>query len=410
MPSDLTPPPPTTPVPRQRSEVIGTGVAWLARWSGRWILIALGAVVLGLIVQELWSILFPVALALILASVLEKPARLLERHLRLPSGLSAAVVLLGSVAVVVGVGFAITPAVSGQVGDIVENASAGLQDIQDWVQRNDFVSRDQVDAAIQAIQDRLSSSGGAIAAGVLTGVGAATSATITLVLTLILTFLFLKDGRRFSPWVQRLAGDRIGGHLAEVMARSWRTLGGYIRTQAIVSAIDAFLIGLGLVLVGVPLAVPLAILTFFGGFIPIVGAFVVGALAVLVALVTTGFTGALIMLGVIFAVQQLEGNVLSPWLQSKSMRLHAAVVLLSVALGSTLFGITGAFLAVPVVAVAAVVLRYLDEVVSAAVAPPAHQPVERIPDPEWQPDPGSEPDGDLRNVPATDGTPAEADS
>ena len=361
--SDTTLSTPGSPPPR-RPEVIGNGVAWLALWSARWLLIAVAAVALGLAVGRLWSIVLPVALALIIASVLERPARLLERKLHLPPALAAAAVLLGGLGAVIGIGFAIAPAVSGQVDDIVGDASSGLQQVQDWVQGQEFVSRDQVDAAIQAVQDRLKNSGGDIASGVLTGVGAATSATVTFVITLILTFLFLKDGRRFLPWVERLAGDPVGGHLAEVSRRAWTTLGGYIRTQAIVSAVDAVLIGIALVVVGVPLAIPLAILTFVGGFVPIVGAFVVGALAVLVALVSGGPTDALIILAVIVAVQQLEGNVLSPWLQAKSMQLHAAVVLLSVTLGSTLFGITGAFLAVPVVATAAVVLRYLDELVA----------------------------------------------
>ena len=127
----------------------------------------------------------------------------------------------------------------------------------------------------------------------------------------------------------------------------WNTLGGFIRTQALVSFIDAFFIGAGLLIPQVPLAGVLTVITFMGGFIPIVGAFVAGALAVLIALVTNGMTTALIVLGIILAVQQLEGNVLQPWLQAKSMDLHAVVVLLAVTLGGTLFGITGAFLAVP---------------------------------------------------------------
>ncbi len=310
------------------------------------------------------SIVLPVALALLLTSVLEPVARFFEVRLRFPAGLAAATVLLGGIGILVGIGFAIAPAVSGQTGDIVSDAGAGLQKLQDYVQEKEFVTSDQIDAAIQAAQDRLSDSGSTIASGVLTGVGAATSATVTTIITLILTFLFLKDGRRFGPFVERMAGERAGTHLGEVMRRAWKTLGGYIRTQALVSAIDAVLIGIALVLVGVPLAIPLALLTFVGGFIPIVGAFVVGALSILVALVSAGPTGALIILAVVIAVQQLEGNVLSPWLQSRSMQLHAAVVLLSVTLGSTLFGITGAFLAVPVVAVATVVLRYLDELVA----------------------------------------------
>ncbi|GAA5141730.1 hypothetical protein GCM10023340_03920 [Nocardioides marinquilinus] len=384
------PPSPALQKRPARAQVIGDGIAWTARWSLRWLLIAAGVVVLGLVVGRLWSIVLPVALALLLASVLQPASRWLEARLRFPPALAAASVLLGGLGALVAIGFAIAPAVGGQAGDIFDDARAGLQDVQDWVQAQDFITRDQVDAAIQAVQDRLSSSGDAIASGVLTGVGAATSMTVTVVITLILTFLFLKDGRHFIPLVERVAGDRTGAHLAEVMRRCWKTLGGYIRTQAIVSAVDAVLIGTALLIVGVPLAIPLAILTFLGGFVPIVGAFVVGALAVLVALVSDGLTGALVILVVIVLVQQLEGNVLSPWLQSKSMQLHAAVVLLSVTLGSTLFGITGAFLAVPFVAVVAVVLRYLDEVVTERAAPGLRDPEPETvhgPDPEGEPSP-----------------------
>lgn len=354
---------PARPAP-DREQLIGQGIAWLARWSGRWILIALGAVVLGLLVREVWSILLPVLLAMVVATVLQPPVRLLEGRLGLPPSLAALTVLIGSLALLIALGFAIAPSVAGQAGDIATDAGAGLQQLQDWVQRSDFVTSKQIDQAIQGAQDQLGSSSNAIASGVLTGVGAVSSGLITALLTLVLVFLFLKDGRHFPGWVARLTGPTAGPHLREVMTRSWATLGGYIRTQALVSLIDAVLIGAALLAVGVPLAIPLAILTFFGGFIPIVGAFVVGAIAVLVALVSNGLTGALIILAAIIVVQQLEGNVLSPWLQARTMQLHAAVVLLSVALASTLFGIVGAFLAVPVVATAAVVLRYLDEQVT----------------------------------------------
>ncbi|MET0840324.1 MAG: AI-2E family transporter [Marmoricola sp.] len=359
---------------RSRAHVIGDGISWTARWSLRWVAIALGAVVLGLVVKETWGIVLPVVLALIIATVLAPLAALLRDRFRFPAGLAAAAALLGTIAVLVGIGFAIAPSVAGQSDAIVSDTASGLQRLQDWVKDSDFISAAQVDAALQGLQDKVTGSAGSIASGVLTGVSAVGNAGITLVISLILTFLFLKDGRRFVPWLRGLAGPSAGPHLAEVATRAWSTLGGFIRTQALVSAIDAVFIGAGLLIVGVPLAVPLAVLTFFGGFIPIVGAFVVGAVAVLVALVSNGVTGALIILGVIVLVQQLEGNVLSPWLQSQSMKLHAAVVLLAVTLGSTLFGITGAFLAVPVVAVAAVVMRYLDELVTSRTVDPVEQP------------------------------------
>jgi predicted PurR-regulated permease PerM len=143
-----------------------------------------------------------------------------------------------------------------------------------------------------------------------------------------------------------------------------KTLGGLIRVQALVSLVDAVLIGLGLVILGVPLAAPLAVVTFFARFVPIAGAVAAGALAVAVALVSNGPTTALLVIGVIVLVQQVEANVLQPFLQGKSLDLPAAVVLLSVTVDGTLFGISGAFLAVPVAATAATALRYLDEQVA----------------------------------------------
>ncbi len=187
------------------------------------------------------------------------------------------------------------------------------------------------------------------------------NAVIALFSITFITFFFLKDGQRFLPLVRRVTGRRVGWHLTEILTRCWKTLGGFIRTQAIVSFIDAFFIGLGLFAIGVPLAGPLAIITFFGGFIPIVGAFSAGALSVLVALVANGFSSALAVLVLIIAVQQLEGNILSPMLQSKAMNMHAAVVLLSVTVGGGLFGLLGAFVAVPAAAMITEVVRYLGD-------------------------------------------------
>ena len=371
---------------RSREEVIGDGVAWTARWSVRIIAIALGAVLIGLVVKVAWTIVLPIALALIISTVLAPIAGLLRDKARFPAGVAAAATLLGAIGVLVGIGFVIAPSVAGQSGAIISDTSEGLQHLQEWVQESNFVSKDQIDTMLQEGQDKLKGSAGSIASGVLTGVSVVGNLGVTIVISLILTFLFLKDGRQFVPWLRRSAGPRAGMHLAEVATRSWGTLAGFIRTQALVSFIDAVFIGAGLLIVGVPLAIPLAVLTFLGGFIPIIGAFVVGAIAVLVALVSNGVTGALIILAVIVAVQQLEGNVLSPWLQAKSMNLHAAVVLLSVMLGSTLFGIIGAFLAVPVAAVAAVVIRYLDEQVDRRAQPSTP--------PSTQPEPGEAVDQD----------------
>lgn len=358
--------------PRQpsREKAIGRGLAWTSRWVLRLLVLAAGLWVLGQVIRLTWSILLPVLLALLFTTVLQPVSDALHRRLRFPRGLAAATTLLTFFAALIGIGFAIAPSVAGQSSDIVSDTSEGLQTLQDWVQESEFVSAGQIDSLIQQVQDLLGTNGSTIANGVLTGIGAVGSGLVTVVLAVVLSFLFLKDGHAFLPWVGRLAGQQAGTHLTVVLGRCWSTLGGFVRTQALVSLIDAVLIGAALLIVGVPLAIPLAILTFAAGFIPIAGAFVAGGVAVLVALVSVGVNGALIMLVVIVLVQQFEGNVLSPLLQSRSMQLHPAVVLLSVALASTLFGVIGAFLAVPAAAVAAVILRSLDETIREAAEEP----------------------------------------
>jgi predicted PurR-regulated permease PerM len=163
------------------------------------------------------------------------------------------------------------------------------------------------------------------------------------------------------PWLSAQTGPKAARHVAALSYKTWATLSEFIRQQALVGFIDAFFIGIGLWILGVPLVLPLAVLTFFGGFIPIVGAFVAGAFAVLIALVSNGFTTALIVLGIVILVQQVEGNVLQPIIQGRGFNLHAAVVILAVTAGSSLAGIIGAFLSVPVAALIAVVYRYIRE-------------------------------------------------
>ena len=367
-----TPPPdhPTTERPR-REEVLADGVVWLSRWSLRWVLIALGAGLLVYLLGQVWSILLPVVLALVLTTVLQPPVLWLERRTGVPAAVASALGVLGAVGAVAVVVLFIAPSIGAQVVDIADSASEGLTKLQDQFARSDLVTQEQVDSAVGALQDRLRSSASSIASGVIIGVSAFTSALINLLLTLVLSFFFLKDGRRFVPWLRGVTGPSVGHHLAEVLSRSWATLGGFVRTQALVGLIDAVLIGLGLVVIGVPLAVPLAVLTFVAAFAPIIGAVTVGALAVLVALVAKGWVAAIIVAVIVLVVQQLEGNVLLPWLQGRTLSLHAAVVLLTIVVGSTLFGVAGAFLSVPTVAVAAVVLRYVDELVTARTSPPS---------------------------------------
>ncbi|WP_299058432.1 AI-2E family transporter [uncultured Nocardioides sp.] len=354
-----------------RATVLDRGAGMAQRWGIRLLVLAAVLYVLGWAIGHTWVIWFPVLLATLLATVLAPPVTWMRRK-KLPDTLAAVLVMVLGIGLIALLFTFMVPQIIDEAPGIADSATGGLSTIQQWLTEGPLnMSEEQINGYLAAIADQIQSSADVISSGVFAGISSATNAVVNLAIILVLTFLFIKDGHRFLPWVDRVAGRRAGRHLTEVLGRVWRTIGGFIRTQALVSLIDAILIGTGLVVIGVPLAIPLALLTFFGGFIPIVGAIVAGALAVLVTLVTNGPGDALWVLIIILAVQQLEGNVLSPWLQGKIMRLHASIILLSVTAGGTLFGITGAFLAVPVIAAVAEVMRYLDDETTAATAPGA---------------------------------------
>jgi putative heme transporter len=173
-----------------------------------------------------------------------------------------------------------------------------------------------------------------------------------LVLMIVVLFFLLKDGWKITNFTLRWFRDGTRARLAESVDRASQVLGGYVRGTATVAAVDAVLIGAGLFIIGVPLALPLAVIVFIGAFIPIVGATVAGILAALVALVTTGPVAALIVVGIVVAVNQLEGNLLQPVVMGRTLSLHALIVLLALTVGTIVGGIFGAILAVPYTAVA----------------------------------------------------------
>jgi putative heme transporter len=343
-----------------RGKLIGDGLAWTARWSLRLILTALGLSLIGVVIGQLWAIVLPVLLGLIIATVLEPPATWLRQH-RVPPLLAALIVVVLALAVVGGVIAAIAPQVIAQVPQLVGGATAGLNDVERWLSSTFGLGQTQIGQLVQSAVDQLQSSAASLAGTVLTGVTTIANGLVDAVLALVLAFLFVKDGYRFLPWMRRQVGAGAGEHLAAVSARGWDRLGGFIRSQAIVGFIDAVCIGIGLVILGVPLALPLAVLTFFGAFIPIVGSLTAGVLSVLIALVSNGFTNAVIVLILILAVQQIEGNLLQPLVQGRGLGLHPAVIILAVTGGASVAGIVGAFLAVPVVAVASEIARYVNE-------------------------------------------------
>jgi predicted PurR-regulated permease PerM len=331
----------------------------LAIASAQLLIVVAAIVVVGWVLGRLWGTLLPVVLGVLFATVLWPPTRFL-RNRGWPPALAASVVLVGFLALFGGLIAAIAPSIGEQVGELADQATTGLQDIQVWLSGPPFnLGEDQVgqavDNAINSLQDNAQS----IAGYALTGASVVGNSLLNLILALVLVFFFLKDGPRWVPWLSAQTGPKAAPHVAALSYKTWATLSEFIRQQALVGFIDAFFIGLGLLVLGVPLVLPLALLTFLGGFIPIIGAFVAGAFAVLIALVSNGLTTALIVLAIVVVVQQIEGNVLQPIIQGRGFNMHAAVVILAVTAGSQLAGITGAFLGVPVAALIAVVYRYV---------------------------------------------------
>jgi predicted PurR-regulated permease PerM len=193
-------------------------------------------------------------------------------------------------------------------------------------------------------------------------VGAATTAghVLTgLLLALFATFFFLKDGPRIWSWVVRLFPADARNRADGAGRRAWLTLISYVRATLAVAFVDAVGIGLGAAILGVPLALPLAVIVFLGSFVPIIGATLSGLVAVLVALVAKGPLTALILLGVVLLVQQLEGHVLQPLLLGRAIKVHPLAVVFGIATGVLLAGIVGALIAVPIVAVINTVASYL---------------------------------------------------
>jgi predicted PurR-regulated permease PerM len=330
----------------------------VATASAELLLIVAALIVLGYVLGKLWVVLLPVVLGLLFTTVLWPPTRFLRRH-GWPPALASVAVLLVFLGAVAGIIAVIAPQVVGQVEELANGVTGGLQQVQDYISGPPLnLGDEQIGNAVDSVINTVQSNAQNIAGYAVTTATTIGNVLINLVLALVLAFFFLKDGPKWTPWLAAQTGPRAAPHVAALSGKAWTTLSEFIRQQALVGFVDAFFIGLGLLVLGVPLVLPLAVLTFFGAFIPIIGAFVAGAFAVLIALVSNGVSTAIWVLVIVLLVQQLEGNVLQPVIQGRGLNLHAAVVILAVTAGSSLAGIIGAFLAVPVAALIAVAYRY----------------------------------------------------
>jgi putative heme transporter len=362
---------PIPPALIKGDDAVPRGLAVASAITLRLLLVAGGVILLAMVASRLMLVVLPVIISLLLATLLVPAARWLQERRWRPAP-AAAAVTFAALLVFIGLWAAIIPGVLSQSDDLVVNVQDGARQAVSVLEPVG-VGREDVD---KAIKDGLSSvQGSAVANEVLTGAVLLTQWAAAVILIVVLTFFFVKDGRRLWEWVLELFHEDRQPVLREVGDRSWGALSAYVQGVFLVATIDAVLIGATLLILGVPVAMPLIVLTFIGAFFPVVGAFVAGAAAVLVALVANGAGAALIVLAVIVAVQQLEGNVFYPVVVGRKLQLHPVGILLALAAGGVLAGVVGAFLAVPLAAVTGAVLNYTRErrearQESAVLAPP----------------------------------------
>lgn len=332
-------------------------VAWLAAYSWRLLVIAAAALAVLWVIQLLASVLVPAVIALFLTRLLTPLNEVFRRRLR--PGFAAAATMLVLIAGLVGFSFIIIPPIADEAGTLGVTLREALDDVEDWLVESFDISRGAIEnlrsRAADEFQALLTESEG----GFIDGATFAAEIVAGLFLALLLTFFLLRDGASFARWaVGRLRPDH-RERAQRAAARGWYTLGAYLRGAALLGIVESIAIGLALLIAGGSLIVPVMILTFLAAFVPIVGAITAGVVAVLVALVTGGVGSAAIVGIVAIAVQQLDNDVLAPWIYGRALRLHPVVILVSVVAGGALFGIAGTLLAVPVVAVAVNVFKEL---------------------------------------------------
>jgi len=322
-----------------------------AAWS--WRLIVVGVVGWALLhfIGIVSFVVIPLAISLLLSALLAPAVGWLLK-LRLNRSLATFLVLIFGLAVIAGTLTLVISQFIDGASELTQKATDGVRQIQQWAKTGPLhLSDAQVTQAIDNAQDWVNAH-----TSQLTSTGIATAATLFEVVTgmllvLFSTFFFLRDGRKIWRFIVRLFPVNARWSLADAGDASWATLGAYVRATVLVAFIDAVGIGTALVILNIPFPFPLAALVFLGAFIPIVGASVSGAVAVLVALVDQGWVIALIVLGAVILVQQVEGHVLQPLIMGRAVAIHPLVVIIGIACGATLAGIIGALVAVPLIAV-----------------------------------------------------------
>ncbi|MCZ4560782.1 AI-2E family transporter [Rhodococcus sp. IEGM 1401] len=330
-----------------------------AEWTWRLLVLFAGFITFCLVVAKLSTVVIPLGLALLASAMLVPVVDWMHRR-GVPRAVAVIVVIIASLGVVAGImTFIVEQFIEGlpQVGD---QFTQSINGIEEWLSNGPLhISEDQIrqatDSLVKVVQDNQE----AVTSGALTTAAVIGEILTGALLTLFVLIFFLYGGDQIWQFVTRLAPTAARRRIRTAGIQGFGSLVGYVRATVAVAAADAIGIGAGLAILGVPLALPLASLVFIGAFIPIIGAVLTGFVAVFIALVTKGLITAVITLGIVVAVMQLEGHVLQPLLLGRAVRLHPLAVVLSITVGILLAGIVGGLLAVPIVAVLNTAVRSL---------------------------------------------------
>lgn len=308
--------------------------------------------------RSLTLVVIPVLLAVILACAFEPLMRALKT--RGIGSLPATLIVLALILLALGaVGWLIVAAVRDQWDELYAQAREGLDQVLAWARTLPFnIDDQQIQEWIDQATEFVTSA--QFGSGALAGVGAVADFVTGLVLLVVVLFFFLKDGPEIWEFLRRPFTGEWAARAARAGRTAVDTFGAYVRGTAMVAAVDAVGIGIGLAILGVPLWPALAVLVFVLAFIPIVGAVLAGVLAALVALVANGLVTALIVVAIVVVVNQLEGNFLQPVLMGRALKLHSLVILIALTIGTLLGGIVGAVLSVPLTAVAWGIVKVWD--------------------------------------------------
>lgn len=331
-----------------------------ASWAWRLLVIAAALGVLVWLMSKFSVLIVPLMIAALLTGLLGPLVNFMHAKLSVPRGLAVALTLIAFLASTtaglslagqrLGVGFA----------QLWQQALVGIEQVQTWLFTGPLqLSNDDLQSFLEDTLAQLRSNSNNILSEALSWGSVLGQIVTGFLLTIFALIFMLLDGRKIASFLINLLPRRARPAMDGAVTRGWTSMVRYVRVQLLVALIDAVGIGLGAFILGVPLALPLSVLVFMGSFIPVIGALLTGALAVLLALVANGWVNALIMLAVVLVVQQAESHILQPLIMGKAVSLHPLAVVLAVAGGTMIAGIAGALFAVPAMAVLNTVVKYL---------------------------------------------------